>query len=128
MSITLKIDQSTQISIFITTDKISSSEIIEAIESFYNKKLGRKVLWDFRYAYLDALIFSNELENIAVSFFKSNRKLKKIGKTAIVASADLWFSFAKMYSKFIKIRDLSQIIQVCRFNDEAINWLLDTGK
>jgi hypothetical protein len=33
-----------------------------------------------------------------------------------------------MYSKFIKIRDLSQIIQVFRFNDEAINWLLDTGK
>jgi len=123
MSITLKIDPSKQLSTFIATGKISSNEIVETIESFYKKQPSNNVLWDFRYADLKALIFSNELENIATSFFKSNWKLKKAGKTAIVAPNDLWFSVARMYAKFTEIKNLSHIIQIFRFMDEAIKWL-----
>ncbi len=123
MSITLKIDPSKQLSTFIATGKISSNEIVETIESFYKKQPSNNVLWDFRYADFKALIFSNELENITTSFFKSNRKLKKAGKTAIEASNDLWFSVARMYAKFTEIKNLSHIIQIFRFMDEAIKWL-----
>jgi hypothetical protein len=122
MSITFKVDPSKHLSTFIVTGKISSNEIIGTIESFYKKKFNNNVLWDFRYANVN-LTFSNELENIANSFFRSNWKFQNIGKTAIVGSADLWFSIAKMYAKFIKISDLSNKIQVFRFMDEAIKWL-----
>ena len=123
MSITENIDLSRQLSTFIATGKISSNEIIETIESFYQKQPSNDVLWDFRYADLKALIFSNELENIATSFFKMRWKSPKIAKTAIVAPNDLWFSVARMYAKFLEIKNLSQIIQVFRFMDEAIKWL-----
>ena len=123
MSITSKINPSKRLSTFIATGKISSNEIAEMIESFYKKQSSNSVLWDFRYADLKALIFSNELENIATSFFKSNRKLKKAGKTAIVAPNDLWFSVARMYATFSEIKNLSHIIQIFRFMDEAIKWL-----
>lgn len=123
MSITKNIDSSIQLSTFIATGKISSNEIVETIESFYKKQPSENVLWDFRYADLKALIFSDELENVTTSFFKSNRKLKKAGKTAIVAPNDLWFSIARMYAKFAKIKNLSYIIQIFRFMDEAIKWL-----
>ncbi len=123
MLITSKIDPSKQLSTFIATGKISSNEIVETIESFYKKQPSNNVLWDFRYADFKALIFSNELENITTSFFKSNWKLKKAGKTAIVAPNDLWFSVARMYAKIAEIKNLSHIIQIFRFMDEAIKWL-----
>ncbi len=123
MSITSKINPSKQLSTFITTGKISSNEIVETIESFYKKTASNNVLWDFRYANLEALIFSNELENIATSFTKLNWKLRRFGKTAIVASTDLWFSLARMYLTFAEIENLSRSMQVFRFMDEAIKWL-----
>jgi hypothetical protein len=123
MSITSNIDPSKQLSTFTATGKITSNEIAETIELFYKKQPGNNVLWDFRYADLKALIFSNELENIATSFFKIRWKSSELGKTAIVASNDLWFSIAKMYTKFSEIKNLSHIIQVFRFMDEAIKWL-----
>jgi hypothetical protein len=123
MSITSNINPSKQLSTFIATGKISSNEIVETIESFYKKQPSNNVLWDFRYADLKVLIFSNELENITTGFFKSNWKLKKAGKTAIVAPNDLWFSVARMYAKFAEIKNLSNPMQVFRFMDEAIKWL-----
>ena len=123
MSITSKIDPSKQLSTFIATGKISSNEIVATIESFYKKQPSNNVLWDFRYADLKAVIFSNELENITTTFTKLNWKLQKAGKTAIVASNDLWFSVARMYAKFAEIKNLSHIIQIFRFMDEAIKWL-----
>ena len=123
MSITSKIYPSTQFVTITARGKISSSEIIETIESFYKKQPGNKVLWDFRYADLNALIFSNELENIAAGFFKTNGHMQKIGKTAIVASTDLWFSVAKMYAKFAEIKNLLHIVQIFRFMDDATKWL-----
>jgi hypothetical protein len=123
MSITSKIDPSKRLITFIATGKISSNEIVETIELFYKKQPSNNVLWDFRYADLKALIFSNELENITTTFTKLNWKLQKAGKTAIVASADLWFSVARMYAKFAEIKNLSHIIQIFRFMDEAIKWL-----
>ena len=123
MSITSEVDPQKKISTFTFTGKISLDKIIETIESFYEQQPESNVLWDFRYADLDSLIIFNELEKITSSFFKSNCKFQNIRKSAIVASADLWFSIAKMYAKFIKIRDLSNKIQIFRFKDEAIKWL-----
>ena len=121
MPITLKIDPSKQSSTFIATGKISSNEIIELVESFYKKQPSSNVLWDLRYADFEAIFVSNELENIATSFTKLN--LKRVGKTAIVASTDLWFSLAKLYAKYAEIKNLSHIIQIFRFLDEAVIWL-----
>jgi hypothetical protein len=123
MAITLKIDPSKQLSTFIATGKISSNEIVETVESFYKKQPSSNVLWDLRYADLKALLVSDELENIATSFTKLNLKLQRVGKTAIVASTDLWFSLARMYATYAEIKNLSHIIQVFRFMDEAIKWL-----
>ena len=122
MSTTLKIDPSKKLTTFIATGKISSDEIIETIESFYKKQPRNHVLWDFRYADVDALIFSDELEKIATRFFKPHWKSQKIGKTVVAASIDLWFGVAKMYAKFAEIKNLSHIIQIFRFMDEAIKW------
>ena len=123
MSITSKIDPSRQLSTFIATGTISSNEIVERVESFYKKQLSNNVLWDFRYADLEVLLVSDELENIVTSITKLNWKLQRAGKTAIVASTDLWFSLSRMYATFAEIKNLSDIIQVFRFMDEAIKWL-----
>lgn len=123
MSLTSKIDLSKQLITFTAIGKISSNEIIETIRSFYEKQPSNKVIWDFRYAGLEALIFSNELEIISNSFFKTCLKMQKVGKTAIVASTDLWFSFARTYAKFAEVKNLSHIIRIFRFIDEAIKWL-----
>jgi hypothetical protein len=123
MTITSKADPSKQFSTFVVTGEISSNEIVDTAKSFYKKQPNNNVLWDFRYADLEALLFSDELENITASLIKLNWKLQRVGKTAIVASTNSWFSLAKMYSTFAGIKDVSHIIQLFRFMDEAINWI-----
>ena len=123
MSLTSKIDLSRQLITFTAIGKISSNEIIEIIKSFYEKQPSNKVIWDFRYVGLEAPIFSSELESIASSIFKTSLKLQKVGETAIVASTDMWFSFARMYAKFAEVENLLHIIRIFRFIDEAIKWL-----
>jgi len=85
------------------------------------------VLWDFRYADPQPLIISNDLENIAANFRKTYWNLKNVGKTAIVASTDLWFSFVKIFMKFEENKKISHSIQIFRFMDEAIKWLGSKG-
>jgi len=103
MSITSKIDKSRQLITIIATGKISSNEIEDTVESFYKKQPSNNVLWDFRYADLEALLFSDELKNITTSLTKLNWKLKRVGKTAIVAlkrsneecRIESWLSYIK---------------------------------
>lgn len=123
MPITSKANLSKQFSTFIITGKISSNEIIDAFKSFYKKQPGINVLWDFRYADLKTQLFPDKLENITTSFIKLNWELKRVGKTAIVASTNLWFSFGRLNATFAETKDLSHKIQVFRFMDEAIDWI-----
>jgi hypothetical protein len=123
MPITAQIDPSKQISTFIATGEISSNEIVGAIESFFKKQSSKNVLWDFRYANPEALLFPDELENITASFIKQHWKLQRAGKTAIVASTDLWFSFARRFATFAEIKNLQRSLQIFRFMVEAIKWL-----
>ncbi len=122
MPITPKIDLSKQFSTFIATGEIYSNEIVELIESYYKKQSRNNVLWDFRYANPEALLFPDELENIIANFIKQHWKLQGGRKTAIVASTDLWFRLARMYLTFAEIENISHVIRVFRFMDEAIKW------
>lgn len=123
MSVTSKVDQTTQLGTIIARGKISSDEIVDTIESIYKFMPTNNLLWDFRYADPQPLIISNDLENIAVNFTKTYRNLKNVRKTAIVTSTDLWFSFVKIFMKFEQNKKISHSIQIFRFMDEAINWL-----
>ena len=123
MSVTSKVDQSKQLGTIIAKGKISPNEIIDVIESIYQFMPINNVLWDFRYADPQPLIISNDLENIAVNFKKTYRNFKNIGKTAIVASTDLWFWFVKIFMKFEENKKISHNIQIFRFMDEATEWL-----
>ena len=123
MSVAYKVVQSTQLSTIIARGKISSDEIVDVIESIYKFMPTNNLLWDFRYADPQPLIISNDLENIAVNFTRTYWNLKNIGKTAIVASTDLWFSFVRIFMKLEEKKKISHNIQTFRFMDEAINWL-----
>ena len=123
MSVTSKVDQSKQLSTIIARGKISPNEIIDVIESIYQFMPINNVLWDFRYADPQPLIISNDLENIAVNFKKTYWNLKNIGKTAIVASTDLWFSFVRIFMKLEEKKKISHSIQTFRFMDDATKWL-----
>ena len=124
MAITSKADSARQFSTLIATGEISSSEIVDAFKSFYNKQYSNNVLWDFRCADLEALLSSGDLENITISLAGMKLKSQGLGKTAIVASTDVWFSLARMYVTFSEINNLSDKIQVFRSMDEAIKWLV----
>ena len=123
MSVKYKVDQSKQLSTIIDRGKISPNEIVDKIESIYKFMPINNVLWDFRYADPQPLIISNDLENIAVNFKKTYTNLKNIGKTAIVASTDLWFSFVRIFMKFEENKKVSHGIQIFRFMDDATKWL-----
>jgi hypothetical protein len=127
MSVTSKVDPSKQLSTIIARGKISPNEIVDEIESIYKFMPVNNVLWDFRYADPQSLFTSNDLENIAVNFTKTYRNLINVGKTAIVASTDLWFGFVRIFMKFEENNKISHSVQIFRFMDEAINWLSSEG-
>jgi hypothetical protein len=128
MSINTKADPSNDLCTFIVAGKTPVDKMIREIELFYEQQPKCNVLWDFRYADFDAISFCNELKNFTCRIFKSDLKFQKMGRTAIVASADLWFGFAKLYAKFSDVENLHHFINIFRFMDEANNWLTVSNK
>lgn len=78
MSITTKVDLSKKLCTFEVTGKISIDKMIREIELLYEQQPKFSVLWDFRYADLDASIFCNNLKAFTYRFVNSDLKFQKL--------------------------------------------------
>jgi hypothetical protein len=104
------------------TGKISSTELIAAINKYYSGVTTRLILWDFTEADLGS-IKSSELEEIIV-LTKKYANLRPNGKTAMAASSDLGFGMGRMFElqeEFVKPNIV--LHRSFRDREKALLWL-----
>lgn len=124
MTITLKKDESKQMTIFTGSGEITFEEVRNAIVSFYEREgYTQKVLWDLRDAVATG-ITSKQVDQIADLLKEYGGPLKGI-RTAIVSSVDITFGLSRMLMALLESKEKGRKsrMQVFRTMEEAIEWL-----
>ena len=122
MTISAHIDNSRQVTIFTAVGAITFSDVMAALESYYNDAPTPNIIWDFRDARPGEVILPRKLKEIA-SFAQQRPRMRTGGKTAFVASQDLVFGILKMYEGFAARAELAHSVKTFRSMEEALTWL-----
>jgi len=101
--------------------KVLASEIIDAIQSFYQSEITSKVLWDFLEGDFSAMP-SSDL-TVIVDAAKSLSDMRPGGKSALVGSSDLLFGLARMYASLAEVMSHPIANRAFRSKEEALAWL-----
>jgi len=110
--------------------KVTYTEVIGALNDFYNQNFTLNLLWDFSEADLQSAT-SEELQKI-IAVAKGYAHLRLAGKTGVIMKNDLGFGLGRMYEILSEIKEHPIYHHIFRSKDEALAWLethkLDAGK
>jgi hypothetical protein len=101
---------------------LTTKEVIDVVNSFYDGSPTRHALWDFSNASMNNI----PAENIRRIFtlIKDLGFARQGGKTAVVVPTDLGFGLARMFQIMSDTEDFPFKIKVFRYYGEARQWLL----
>ena len=110
---------------FTVEGAISITDVVNAITKFYEDgTVTKNVLWDLTDGKANA-IQSSELENI-VTLRKGFAHLRKGGKTAILAPADIEYGMSRMVELMTQFKEEIIETRVFRTLEESNQWLSET--
>ena len=124
LSIISHLDSSRTLTIFEAEGPLFFDEMVLAIQHFFEGKDNpptNNILWDLRNATVDQFLYRN-VEELAILASQIDKR-KGLIKTAIVASNDSVFDFAKLYNSYISKPGLK--FEVFRSMDDADEWIKD---
>jgi hypothetical protein len=124
LSIISHIDSSRSLTIFEAEGPLFFDEMVLAIKHFFEGKDNpptNNILWDLRNATVDQFLYRN-VEELAILASQIDKR-KGLIKTAIVASNDSVFDFAKLYNSYIRKPRLK--FEAFRSMDDADEWIKD---
>ncbi|BBO74755.1 hypothetical protein DSCW_21720 [Desulfosarcina widdelii] len=101
--------------------RIIASDIIDALQSFYQTEITTKILWDFLEGDFTDLP-SSDL-TIIIDAAKSLSDMRPGGKSAFVGSSDLLYGLARMYASLAEVKRHPIANRAFRSNKEALAWL-----
>ena len=116
------IDASRTLTIFEAEGPLFFDEMVLAIQHFFEGKDNpptNNILWDLRNATVDQFLYRN-VEELAILASQIDKR-KGLIKTAIVASNDSVFDFAKRYKSYRSRPSIR--FEVFRAMDDANEWL-----
>jgi hypothetical protein len=122
LSIISHIDASRTLTIFEAEGPLFFDEMVLAIKHFFEGKDNpptNNILWDLRNATVDQFLYRN-VEELAILASQIDKR-KGLIKTAIVASNDSVFDFAKRYKSYRYRPSIK--FEVFRAMDDANEWL-----
>ena len=122
MPIKLQIDQERQLTQFVASGTISSTDIITALESFFSGEVTQNILWDFRNSNPGEVFLPRKIKDI-INFAKEEMLSRIDGKTAIVASPGVGLSLSKSYEAFATIEKIPYPVKAFNSIDEAMSWI-----
>jgi hypothetical protein len=92
-----------------------------AFKQFYESKITKNVLWDFRKASLYN-ISSIHIEKI-LDYVRRHAEKRSGGKTAILVSKDLEYGVSRIIQTIIEIKGIPFKTEIFRSFEEAFQWL-----
>jgi hypothetical protein len=121
MPITQTADRENDVTIFTASGRVTYSEQMSVLKSFYAAKPTANVIWDLR-DLSGPRLSSAELKKI-VSSIKERGHTRKRGKTALVSTADLDFGLSRMVETYAENKNLAWQIQSFRTMKTARHWI-----
>ncbi len=121
MTVTLRIIEDQDLTVFVVVGELKHAEQMEAIKSFYEGEPTSKTLWDFS-ACEGSRSGQKEIQKI-LSYAIGMRDRRLPGKTAILAPADVDFGLARMTGAFSEIAESPWEVRAFRTLEEAAEWL-----
>ena len=120
MSITSRIDNAKDLTVFTVTGVLSFDNAIPVVKAFYDGTPTKHVLWDLSDA-SDVQFTSEEVKAIA-NFKPRYEGKRESGKTAFVAQEDILFGLSRMFELQSSALKAPYHIMVFRDIDEACQW------
>ncbi len=121
MPITTEIDNDKQLTTHTVIGDVTFEEFMTTLKQFWENLQTINVLWDFRKSGVSDV---STKEAVAVANYVKHLSGKRIeGKTALVASVDLWYGISRMAQTLGEIKGLSFQMEIFKSYEEAIQWL-----
>ncbi|MCB1693732.1 MAG: hypothetical protein KDI19_13270 [Pseudomonadales bacterium] len=122
MTIEKIIDEENDLTMFVVTGEAIEEEMFGAVDSIYERAPTRRILWDMSGADMSS-VTPNQVRTF-VDYSVERGKDKIDGLTALVASGDLEFGFARMSGSLTELGGAPYSLNCFRTREEAIAWLL----
>lgn len=119
--INTSIDASKDLTVFTVRGEVCTSDVLSAIEAFYQGSPTSLVLWDLSAAVL-AGVSAGDVSGIARMLKQTNKRAQR-GKTALVGSEGVNFGMARMFESMAEMEDMPTEYAVFRTLEEARQWL-----
>jgi len=119
--ISTEIDQSRDLTVFVLSGTVTSSEIVQAIVVAYEESPTRLGLWDVRHADFNHL-GSAEIRAM-VRAINQHGLAPEYSKTAVVVSSGMDFAVARTVEAVAEDEDLTYELGVFLAYDDALTWL-----
>ncbi len=116
------IDTKRNLTIQKCSGNLTTKEMIDAINSFYDGSPTSYTLWDFSNASMNDIPSENVRE--MVTLIKNRGFVRQGGKTAVVTPSDLAYGLARMFQIMSDTNDFPFELRVFRYFKEATKWLL----
>lgn len=118
------VDLQANLTVYIVTGEVSSEEIKNEIQRFYEGYITKDVLWDLSESDVSKITFS-EVRNIT-HIPRKHYKTRTGGKTAIIAHQDITYGLSRAYESLTELQDLPFETKAFRSIEEARLWLAAT--
>ena len=122
-TIETSVDLQRNLTTYTVTGSVTADQIIEAIQQFYAGDATRNVLWNMTAATFEE-VSSEEVRRIA-QVAEEFTDLRRTGRTAIVADADIGFGLGRMFEAFRDLEGSPIRQQTFRSLEDALAWLAE---
>jgi hypothetical protein len=120
MPITTEINNDKTLTTHTVVGDVTFEEFMATLKQFWENLQTINVLWDFRKSGVSHV---STKEAVAVTNYIKHLSEKRIeGKTALVASRDLWYGISRMAQTIGEIKGLSFQMEIFRSYEDAIQW------
>ena len=113
------IDSQLDLTVHIVFGDLSTQDILDKLEIYYQGKITKRILWDLSNATW-ANITSDDLRR---TVDKATKYSRKGGKTAWVFSKDVDFGIGRMLGNLGEIEGYDYVFESFRDKKEAMKWL-----
>lgn len=103
------------------TGLVTNKELLDTAQSFFGGSHTRYVIWDFSVAQM--INISPETIQKLVAIWLKQKARRRGGKTAVVAPADLEYSFSNILDTISELNEAPFETRVFRSLEDAKQWL-----
>jgi len=118
-NIETSIDYQLDLTVHTVSGNLTSQELLDKLETYYQGKPTKLILWDFMNATWSG-ITSDELKHLV---HKAKKYSRKRGKTAFVFSSDIDFGIGRMIEAYAVINRYDYEFYSFRDRKDAEKWL-----